>query len=175
MRYARHTLLTLLLVVPVLAVAQDTTQPTNDAPNNYTTIKDYFKLPDGRSWGSTSAVDIDKDGKSIWVAERCGLYTPSGNSCLDRATGKMSDTPTVLKFDSTGKLVKSFGAGLLIFPHGIHIDKDGNVLVTDGQDDAPVPARGAGAGAGRGAAAGWAAGGAAPAAAAVAGRAAAPA
>ena len=72
MRYARHTIITLLLVVPVLAVAQDASQPTNDAPNNYTTIKDYFKLPEGRTWGSTSAVDIDKDGKSIWVAERCG-------------------------------------------------------------------------------------------------------
>ena len=72
MRHARHTLLTSLLVAPVLAVAQDAGQPTNDAPNNYNTIKDYFKLPEGRTWGSTSAVDIDKDGKSIWVAERCG-------------------------------------------------------------------------------------------------------
>jgi NHL repeat len=143
MRFARHSLVTLLLVVPVLAVAQDAGQPTNDAPNNYNTIKDYFKLPEGRTWGSTSAVDIDKDGTSIWVAERCG-----SNSCLDRATGKMSDAPTVLKFDASGKLVKSFGAGLLIFPHGIHVDKDGNVWVTDGQDDAPVPARGAGGGRG---------------------------
>jgi streptogramin lyase len=145
MRYARQTLITLLLAVPVLAVAQDAGQPTNDAPNPYKTVKDYFKLPDGRTWGSTSAVDIDKDGKSIWVAERCG-----GNSCLDRATGQMSQVPTVLKFDASGKLMKSFGAGLLIFPHGIYVDKDDNVWVTDGQDDAPVPARGA---AGRGAAA----------------------
>jgi hypothetical protein len=71
--------------------------------------------------GSTSAVDIDKDGKSIWVAERCGT-----NSCLDRATGQMSNLPTVLKFDPSGKLVKSFGAGW-IFPHGIYVDRDGNV------------------------------------------------
>src|SRR6185312_12179399 len=85
--------------------------------------------------------DIDKDGKSIWIAERCGQ-----NSCLDRATGKIMDVPTVMKFDASGKLVKSFAAGMLIFPHGIHVDRDGNVWVTDGQDDAPLPQRGAGGG-----------------------------
>src|SRR5437763_16537922 len=142
MRYLKYALAAALAVAPL--VAQDA-PPTNDAPNPYTTIKDYFKLPEGRTWGSTSAVDIDKDGKSIWVAERCGQ-----NSCLDRATGKMSDLPTVLKFDSTGKLVKSFGAGMLIFPHGIFVDKDGNVWVTDGQDNGPVAQRGAGAGGARG-------------------------
>ena len=86
-------------------------------------------------------MDVDRDGTSIWVGERCGA-----NSCLDRTTGKMSDLPTVLKFDASGKLVKSFGAGLLVFPHGLYVDKDGNVWVTDGQDNAPPPARGAGAG-----------------------------
>jgi sugar lactone lactonase YvrE len=143
MRYARYALAAALMVAPV--VAQDM-QPTNDAPNPYQTVSDYFKLPEGRTWGSTSAVDIDKDGKSIWVAERCGQ-----NSCLDRATGKMSEVPTVLKYDASGKLVKSFGGGLLIFPHGIHVDRDGNVWVTDGQDNGTPPARGA-AGGGRGAA-----------------------
>jgi len=134
-----------LLLVPVLAAtalsghpgAQSATKPTNDAPNPYNTVSDYFKLPAGRTWGSTSAVEVDKDGKSIWVAERCGT-----NSCLDRATGKMSADPVVLKFDPSGKLVKSFGAGLLIFPHGIYVDREGNVWVTDGQDNAPQPARG---------------------------------
>jgi len=144
MQYARSMQYALLF--PVLAAtalsgpaaAQTATKPTNDAPNPYNTVSDYFKLPAGRTWGSTSAVEIDKDGKSIWVAERCGT-----NSCLDRATGKMSADATVLKFDSSGKLVKSFGAGLLVFPHGIYVDRDGNVWVTDGQDNAPQPARGA--------------------------------
>src|SRR6185503_11841069 len=114
MRYARP--MQVVLLIPALAAAlaaQSATKPTNDAPNPYNTVSDYFKLPAGRTWGSTSAVEIDKDGKSIWVAERCGA-----NSCLDRATGKMSDSPTVLKFDSSGKLVKSFGAGMLLFPLG---------------------------------------------------------
>jgi hypothetical protein len=159
MRFTRPAIFTLLAMAPALAGAQ--TKPTNDAPNPYNTVSDYFKLPAGRTWGSTSAVEIDKDGKSIWVAERCGQ-----NSCLDRATGKMSADPTVLEFDSTGKLVKSFGAGLLVFPHGIYVDKDGNVWVTDGQDNAPQPARGTGGGGagapGGGAPAGGGGGGWAP-------------
>jgi sugar lactone lactonase YvrE len=119
---------------------QSDVKPTNDAPNPYQSIENYFKLPEGRTWGSTSAVEIDKDGKSIWVAERCGA-----NSCLD-ANGQIKTIPTVLKFDSTGKLVRSFAEGLMIFPHGIFVDKDGNVWVTDGQDNAPRPARGEGGG-----------------------------
>jgi NHL repeat len=100
---------------------QNTSQPVNDLPNPYQTIEGWAKMPDGRTWGSTSAVEIAPDGKSIWVAERCGA-----NSCAG------SSLPVVLKFDETGKLVRSFGAGMFIFPHGIHVDKDGNVWVTDG-------------------------------------------
>jgi len=94
--------------------------------NPYRTVEGWAKMPAGRTWGSTSAVDIDRDGRSIWVAERCGA-----NTCLDRGTGEMSALPTILKFDTTGTLVKSFGAGMLVFPHGIHVDRDGNVWVTD--------------------------------------------
>jgi sugar lactone lactonase YvrE len=131
--------------------------PVNDLPNPYETITGFFKLPAGRQWGSTSAVEVDKDGRTIWVAERCGA-----NSCLDPATNEIKNIPTILHFDANGNLIKAFGEGLLIFPHGIHVDRDGDVWVTDGQDNAPRPARGAGAGgaAAAGAAAG-AAGGAA--------------
>ena len=59
------------------ALAQSTISPTNDLPNPYQTIVGWAKLPDGRTWGSTSAVEIDKDGKSIWVGERCGA-----NACV---------------------------------------------------------------------------------------------
>jgi hypothetical protein len=121
-RFALVTTFIALIALPAASLhTQDTTQPVNDLPNPYTTVENWAKMPEGRTWGATSAVDIDPDGKSIWVAERCGA-----NSCVG------SNLPVVLKFDSTGKLVKSFGVGMFIFPHGIHVDRQGNVWVTDG-------------------------------------------
>jgi len=91
-------------------------------PNPYRTIEGWAKLPAGRTWGSTSAVEIDRDGRSVWVGERCGA-----NSCA----GKTDDP--ILHFDATGKLLKSFGSGMFLFPHGIAVDHDGNLWITDGQ------------------------------------------
>jgi sugar lactone lactonase YvrE len=122
------------------AAAWMSATPTNDLPNPYSTVEGWAKLPAGRTWGSTSAVDIDKDGKSVWVAERCGA-----NTCWDRAKGEMSKDDVVLKFDASGTLVKSFGAGMIVFPHGIHVDRDGNIWVTDGNSNLPQRAPGAAA------------------------------
>ena len=130
--------LVIIAAVTVLAFPQAGGGPVNERPNPYQTIEHHFKLPDGRTWGSTSAIEIDKDGRSIWVGERCGV-----NSCADPATGKMSPLDPVLKFDASGKLVKSFGAGMVTFAHGIHVDRDGNIWVTDANDNRPRPARGA--------------------------------
>ena len=111
--------------------------PTNDLPNPYNTIEGWAKMPEGRIWGATSAVEIDKDGRSIWVAERC-----SANSCWDAKAQQMSPLNTVFKFAPDGKMVTSFGQGMFVFPHGIHVDRDGNIWVTDGQSN--VPGRGPG-------------------------------
>ena len=46
------------------------------------------------------------------------------------ATG--SNLDPILKFDASGKLIKSFGAGLFVFPHELYVDRNGDVWVTDG-------------------------------------------
>jgi sugar lactone lactonase YvrE len=104
-----------------IALAAGTLMLTLAQGNPYTAVDSWAQMPAGRTWGATSAVDVDPDGRSIWVAERCGR-----NSCAG------SDLPTILKFDPSGKLVRSFGAGMFIFPHGMHVDREGNVWVTDG-------------------------------------------
>jgi streptogramin lyase len=101
--------------------AQADIQPVNSLPNPYQTVENWAKLPEGRAWGSSAGVSLDRPGH-IWVAERCGANTCAG-----------SDLDPILEFDSSGKLLKSFGARMFIFPHGITADKDGNVWVTDGQ------------------------------------------
>jgi sugar lactone lactonase YvrE len=94
----------------------------NTLPNpNPTVIRNWGALPDGRIWGNTAGVDIGLDG-NIWAYDRCG-----SNSCDG------SNLPSVFKFDrSSGKLLTGFGGGMIVFPHGIHVDREGNVWITDG-------------------------------------------
>jgi streptogramin lyase len=113
--------LALVFVASHAVIAQSPVAPTNDAPNPYKTVGNPFQLPDGRTWGSISTVEPDVDGRSIWIVDRCGA-----NSCVG------SNLPVVMKFDAAGKLVRSFGAGMFVFPHGIHVDPQGNVWVVDG-------------------------------------------
>lgn len=106
-------------------------QPTNDLPNPYRTVEGWAKMPAGRQWGSTSAVDIDPDGTSIWVAERCGANV---GACVQNP-----NVDPVMKFDANGNMVTSFGAGMITWPHGIAVDRQGNVWVTDGRDNQSGP------------------------------------
>lgn len=103
-------------IVPI----QATNEP-NSQPNPYTTIENWAKLPEGRTWGSTAGVYVDSHDR-VWVAERCGTNSCAGSS-LD----------PILEFDPSGKLLKSFGGGMFVFPHGLYVDKENNVWVTDGQ------------------------------------------
>jgi DNA-binding beta-propeller fold protein YncE len=106
------TALTFLLLT-VSAGAQDNPYRVVDAA--------WGALPEGRSYGAISALHPGLAG-TMWVADRCGR-----NSCLE------SDVDPILHFDASGKLINSFGAGLLVWPHGMDVDADGNVWVADAQ------------------------------------------
>jgi len=93
----------------------------NSQPNLYAAGQSWGQLPAGRPYGNTSAVHVDARG-TVWVADKC-----AGTTC----TGRTEDP--ILSFDSSGRLLRSFGSGLFVFPHGIYVDDQGNVWVTDGQ------------------------------------------
>jgi sugar lactone lactonase YvrE len=121
-----------LFAVSAGAVYSQAVAPTNSLPNPYNGAP-FGKLPDGRTWGSTAGIGVDTDGKSIWVAERCGAFAPPSGMKPGVPFGcQGSNLAPILKFDQNGSLVKSFGAGMFVLPHGLSVDPDGNVWVTDG-------------------------------------------
>ncbi len=93
----------------------------NDLPRPYATERDWGMLPDGtEAWAAVTAVEPSPDGDYIYVIHRC--YE---NSCENRPE------PPILKFDYAGNLVRAFGAGLFVFPHGATVDHEGNLWVAD--------------------------------------------
>jgi DNA-binding beta-propeller fold protein YncE len=101
------------------AFAQTSSAPRNDLPQPYRTTRDWGELPAGMKWAAVTSIEAAADG-SIFVIHRC-----AANSCAGRPE------PPILKYDANGKLLKTFGTGMFIFPHGSALDPDGNLWVTD--------------------------------------------
>ena len=98
----------------------------------------WARLPGGRAMGPPASVYIDIDGESLWAVIRCDETSPVplasggrfGVDCLTQ-DNKIKDIDTIYKFSAKGDVVKSFGRGRFIWPHGLHVDREGNVWVTD--------------------------------------------
>lgn len=117
-----------------LAAAAVAAQPL---PNPYRLVDGWAKLPEGREMGAVGDVAADPDGRHIWAVIRCDAGPERfGFECLD------SDLDVVVKFDPEGIAVESFGGGLFVWPHGLDVDPDGNVWVTDAVSAERTPADG---------------------------------
>ncbi|MDB5425482.1 MAG: hypothetical protein JWQ29_2898, partial [Phenylobacterium sp.] len=107
----------------VLAAAR-VDDPPNSQPNPYVADTGFFRLPAGRTMGSTSGVAVDSHGH-LWIAERCGA-----NNCAG------SPIDPIMEFDAQGNFIKAFGGGMLVFPHGLFIDSRDHIWVTDARSEA---------------------------------------
>lgn len=102
----------LALEVGIVAAISAFGARVNAQPNPYRQIDNWAQLPSGMKWGQVISVDGDADG-NVWVFHR--------------------GEPPLLKFDSSGQLLKSYGAGMFVQPHGLCIDREGFIWVTDGR------------------------------------------
>lgn len=97
----------------------------NPNPNR---IASWATLPEGREWGSTAGIAIDPTDGNIWGYERCG----SGSAGGPGVNCDNNPVDPIFKFDrNTGEVLANFGAGIFVTPHGIDVDDEGNVWVTD--------------------------------------------
>src|SRR5258706_680760 len=124
MKYLLGIALAAAIVLPGAAVFAQA--DSKNAPNPYRLDEGWAKTAMGRNFGSTIGITPDADGKSIWTFDRCG-----GNDCAN------SKIAPIQKFDASGKLVMSFGAGMFNYPHGLYVDREGNVWVSDNRGTPP--------------------------------------
>jgi DNA-binding beta-propeller fold protein YncE len=111
-------------------VQTDNVSPVNSGANPYRVIRDWAQLnKEGRPWGGSNGVAIAQDGRSVWAVDRCSPGTTPG--CLG------SKGNPVHLFDEAGREIRSFGGGMFVWPHGIHVDRDGNVWVADARAAGP--------------------------------------
>lgn len=97
-------------------------------PNPVVT-QNWGDLPMGREWGSTAGIDIDPVDGNIVGYERCGAGNFGSGVPINCDTNPVNP---IFKFDRmTGAVLANFGGGLMMTPHGIDVDRDGNVWVTD--------------------------------------------
>ena len=95
-------------------------EPVNDLPNPYERIEPWAELPPGATqWGQVTGVEQGPDG-NLYVMHRC-----FENTCAGRP-----EDP-IVKYDMSGRALASWGAGLFHYPHGFHVDGEGNVWATD--------------------------------------------
>ena len=90
----------------------------------YEEVKDWPSLPPGVQLGEAAGVAVDVNGH-VFVFHR------PGRGFVLTATTKLTE-PTVLEIDAnTGKLISSWGANMFLVPHGITIDGQNNIFLTD--------------------------------------------
>jgi hypothetical protein len=90
---------------------------------SYRLTEGWAQVPNGHEWGALIAVEVDNDD-NIYAFHRCSVSGCPG-----------SDVPPLLKFDKSGKYLMSWGKGMLVWPHGLEIDHEGNIWITDGHSD----------------------------------------
>lgn len=91
---------------------------------HYEVVHGWPVMPDGYVLGQVSGVAVDSHNH-VFVFHRA-----EGSWAADKT--KLIASPTILCFEGTsGKLVASWGENQFLEPHGLRVDREDNVWVTD--------------------------------------------
>ena len=112
-----------VVAVPAARLDAQAADP-NAAPNPYRMDENWAKLPDGREDGRDDR-RRDRPRRQEHLGVRPLRRATAATSSNARADHEVRCRPATWS--------TSFGAGMFVFPHGLYVDRDGNVWVTDGR------------------------------------------
>jgi peptidylamidoglycolate lyase len=100
-------------------------QENNKSPSAYERVTTWPDLGNGYTLSQPTGIGIDTSDH-VFVFHRAGRKwtTPFPDSVISQNT--------ILELDNeTGKIIHAWGAGYFVMPHGLTVDKENNVWVTD--------------------------------------------
>lgn len=98
-----------------------------DVKTRYEIVPDWPKLPEGFKLGNPTGIGVNKK-QNIFIFHRAGRKWPLIGS-MPRTYIKEK---TILEIDSeNGQMLNSWGENMFIMPHGLTVDRDDNIWVTD--------------------------------------------
>lgn len=118
-------LLTVIVITSCNSNTNSNTKNKTSASPAYEVVKDWPQLSEGFVLSQPTGVGIDTSG-NIFVFHR------TGRTWTDPFPDSLISMSTVLMLDKeTGKILNSWGANYFIMPHGLTVDRDNNVWLTD--------------------------------------------
>lgn len=82
------------------------------AGSGYQLVTGWGPLPGGQEWGEVTGVAVD--ARNTIVAVR-------------------RSEPPIIELNPAGKILKTWGEHMFVWPHGVRVDKDGFLWITDGR------------------------------------------
>jgi hypothetical protein len=123
-RPGSRILLLVASLVVALAAASGRAMPAGVASPRYEEVKSWPRLPAGVQMGEAAGVAVDQGGH-VFVFHRPGRG-------FDTSATELLEGAAVLEIDAdTGQLINAWGARTFLVPHGITIDGENNVFLTD--------------------------------------------
>jgi peptidylamidoglycolate lyase len=130
MKSTQNSILYVLLVLLFLRCKNTEKKETDKVSkkvDSYVLAHDWPKLPDDFTLGSPTGLGLNTEG-NIVVFHRSGK-TWETRLITDLSIIKKNTLSTI--DTKTGKILKSWGKDLFIMPHGLEVDKEDNIWVTD--------------------------------------------
>lgn len=103
---------TLVVIVAFAVASSGAAGGESSQGGPYRLVPGWGALPGGGAWGEVPGMAIDAAGR-IFAFHRAEI--------------------PIVEMDGTGKVLKMWGEKLFAWPHGIRIDRFGNLWITDGQ------------------------------------------
>src|SRR5262249_5918087 len=113
-----------LLFFAFITVSKTNERIPNEHSPKYELVKDWLQLPKDFRLSQVVGISVDRDQNIVF-------FQRTGRQWTDPFPDSLISSNTIFVLNKSGKILSSWGANLFIMPHGLTVDNENNIWVTD--------------------------------------------